>query len=47
MSKEKSVYVKLYDDLPRKKVKDTDKKNILNDGQMKKLKIFFYVLPTL
>ena len=40
MSKGKSVYVKLDDDLPRKKVKDTDKKNILNDVQMKKLKIF-------
>jgi len=40
MSKEKSVYVKLDDDLPRKKVKNTDKKNVLNDGQMKKLKIF-------
>jgi hypothetical protein len=40
MSKEKSVYVKLDDDLPRKKVKNTDKKNVSNDGQMKKLKIF-------
>lgn len=40
MSKEKSVYVKLDDDLPLKKVKITDKKNILNDVQTKKLKVF-------
>lgn len=40
MSKGKSVYVKLDDNLPRKKVKDTDKKNTLNNVQMKKLKVF-------
>jgi hypothetical protein len=43
MSKEKSVYVNLNnldDDLPHKKVKQTDKKNTLNDAQIKKLKIY-------
>jgi len=43
MSKEKSVYINLndsYNELPRKKIKQTDKKNTLNDVQIKKLKVF-------